>query len=316
MKISVIVPVYNTANDLRKCLQSISSQTYRNLEIICVDDGSYDGSEKIVDEFAQKDSRFRVVHKANGGESSARNTGLRMSTGDCLAFCDCDDWIEAGMYECLAREMQSEKLDIAASGWFKDEKGYSEEIKNRLPVSGEVFGKTKFVEYLYKRDSYRGFAYMWNKLFKRETLTDEEGNLLLFDETLRLGGDVVYLAEAALRAERIKYIDKAFYHYKQRGDSGSHTLSLDRRLDFIRAYEMVIERFRCKGMPSEIIDYLKRFLVYHCTNAVEIALESGEKDNRRIFLDYMRRYQQEYTRLNRQYPERLARFQSLLEAGD
>ena len=90
--VSIIIPVYNTAQYLRKCLDSAKNQTYENLEIICVDDGSTDGSEKIVDEYLD-DDRFVIIHKENGGESSARNTGLLKCTGNYIGFMDCDDWI-------------------------------------------------------------------------------------------------------------------------------------------------------------------------------------------------------------------------------
>ena len=92
--ISVIIPVYNVAEYLPQCLDSVVSQTYRNLEIITVDDGSTDGSGTICDQYAEKDSRFRVIHKANGGVSSARNEGLKTAVGDLIGFVDADDWIE------------------------------------------------------------------------------------------------------------------------------------------------------------------------------------------------------------------------------
>ena len=95
--ISVIVPIYNTELYLDKCMQSILNQTYRNLEIILVDDGSTDNSSQMCDLYAGKDSRIRVIHKENGGQSSARNVGLNVCTGDYISFVDSDDWIELDM---------------------------------------------------------------------------------------------------------------------------------------------------------------------------------------------------------------------------
>ena len=135
-KISIIVPIYNTKNELSRCLSSICNQTYQNLEIICVDDGSSDGSEKIVDKFAKQDSRIVVIHQLNAGESNARNVGLRKATGDYIAFCDCDDWIDNDMYQILTDVMEKEDLDIVASGWYKETnecgQQQTEEIKNIL----------------------------------------------------------------------------------------------------------------------------------------------------------------------------------------
>lgn len=310
--ISVIVPVYNTRNELGRCLNSIVSQTYRNLEILCIDDGSTDGSEKIVDEFAVKDNRIKVVHKINGGESSARNVGLKMSKGQYIAFCDCDDWIEETMFETLARVLTDENVDLAAARWYKDYPTFSEDIINELPVKENIFGRDELLKYLYMRDSYRGFAYMWNKLYKREILKDKKGKLILFDETLQLGGDVLYLAEIALNVQRAKYVDKAFYHYIQREKSGCHTKDVQKLRDALRAYELVIAKFEQERISSEIIDYVKRFLAYHSSNAVEIAIAQKEETAKKEFQSFMMKYEKEYVTLNMQFLERIDRYQRLL----
>lgn len=311
--ISVIIPVYNTEKELPKCLKSICDQTYKDLEIICIDDGSTDGSSQILDEFSMKDNRIKVVHQKNGGESNARNTGLKMASGEYIAFCDCDDWIDTDMYEILARELNCENIDMVGGSWYKETDAYSQEIKNQLPVSDQAFTREELLKYLYKRDSYRGFAYMWNKLYKREILKDKFGELLLFHEDLRLGGDVLYLAEVALNVKKAKYIDRAFYHYYQRNESGCHTKDVDRLQDWLKAYELVLQRFEEECIDGGIIDYVKRFLAYHSSNAVEIAIEQGQEEAKRKFQGLMRKYEQEYVSLNRQYPERIRRYEYLLK---
>lgn len=311
-KISVIVPVYNTKNELSRCLKSIINQTYHNLEIICIDDGSTDGSELIVDQFATMDQRIKVEHKTNGGESSARNIGLKMATGQYIAFCDCDDWLDPDMYEVLVETLENEKVDIAASGWYKEFPGNSQEITNELPVNQGVFGRKELLTYLYMRDSYRGFAYMWDKLYTREVLSNKQGNLILFNEELQLGGDILYLAEAALNTKRAKYVDKALYHYFQRAGSGCHTKDVKRLRDSLRAYEMVIQRFEEEHIDQKIINYVKRFLAYHSSNAAEIAIAQGQTNAVEEFQRYMMKYKQEYVSLNKQYPERIQRYNDLL----
>ena len=114
--ISVIVPIYNTELYLDKCMQSILNQTYRNLEIILVDDGSTDNSSQMCDLYAGKDSRIRVIHKENGGQSSARNVGLNVCTGDYISFVDSDDWIELDMYSTLVEQLEKHGVDLAVSG--------------------------------------------------------------------------------------------------------------------------------------------------------------------------------------------------------
>ncbi len=154
---------------------------------------------------------------------------------------------------------------------------------------------------------------MWNKLYKREILKDKFGNLLLFHEDLRLGGDVLYLAEAALNIKKGKYIDRAFYHYYQRSESGCHTKDVDKLQDWLKAYELVLQRFGEERIDDETIDYVKRFLAYHSSNVVEVAAEQGQEKAKKKFQGLMRKYEQEYVSLNMQYPERIKRYQELLE---
>ena len=185
-KISVIVPVYNSKKELNKCIESISNQTYKNLEIICIDDGSTDGSGHILDALAQNDERIKVVHKTNKGESNARNIGLKMATGEYIAFCDCDDWIDKEMYEVLAKIIETEKVDLAASSWYKESDDNTQLIQNNLPICEDIITRDKLLKYLYMRDSYRGFAYMWNKLYKRE-LFEKQNNRLCILSLLSTG---------------------------------------------------------------------------------------------------------------------------------
>ncbi len=313
-KISVIIPVYNTEKELRKCLYSIQNQSYSNLEIICVDDGSSDASSVIIDEFAKLDPRFKTLHQQNAGESNARNKGLKMATGEVIAFCDCDDWIELNMYEVLMHEMEKYQLDMAAGGWCKEISRKSDVIKNNSSVTDAVFGRDQLLAYLYIRDRYRGFAYMWNKLYKKEVLKDTDGKMLLFDETLSLGGDVVYLAKAALNVSRAKYIDYPFYHYNQRENSGCHTEDVEKLRDWLKAYEIVIKAFEDKNIDRYIIDYVKRFLVYHSSNAVEIAVKKNLEESKNSFQNIMKKYEKEYLKLNSSYPERIERYYRLLES--
>lgn len=311
--LSVIIPVYNTKEELGKCLSSICNQTYKTLEIICVDDGSTDGSGEIVDKFAIRDSRVRVIHQQNAGESAARNTGLRMATGDFIAFCDCDDWLDIDMYEVMMQTMTEENLDMVCASWYKEFDTESIEIKNALPVLNKTFGQKQFLKYLYMRDSYRGFAYMWNKIYKAEILRDTGGGLLLFDETLRLGGDVLYLAKAALNTNRVKYIDKGFYHYYQRRESGCHTQDALKLRDWLRAYEIVIDLFERSAIDGEIVNYVKRFLAYHSSNAVEVAVAQNEELMKQEFQKIMKENKEVYIRLNGEYPKRIERYLELME---
>ena len=167
LKISIILPVYNTKEYLDQCISSVLNQTYTNIELICVDDGSSDGSEKIVDKYASHDSRVIVVHQKNAGEGAARNAGLRLATGDVWGFIDCDDWLELDMYETLLNAMKEHKADISVGSWFEEFPDGGSPVKNTEPVEHNIFDNHQLYYYIYKRDRYRAFGYMWDKLYKK-----------------------------------------------------------------------------------------------------------------------------------------------------
>lgn len=311
-KISIILPIFNTENELPRCLASICNQTYDNLEIICIDDGSTDGSGEILDKFAEKDKRIIAIHQENGGESKARNVALGQATGDYIAFCDCDDWIDEEMYQTLAENLECFDVDLVASSWYKEEKNQSIEIKNALPVITGIIDNSTFIKYLYMRDSYKGFAYIWDKLYKREVVIGDDKKIL-FDESIRLGGDIIWLAEIALRVKTAKYVDRAFYHYNQRETSGCHVKDVSAKIESIRAYEYVIQRFEEESVDNNIIDYVKRFLAYHSSNAAQIAYEQRNKTALALFQRYMNQYRSEYISLNMQHNERISRYNQILE---
>lgn len=314
-KISIIIPVYNTVNYLERCLDSVVSQTYRNMEIICVDDGSTDGSERIVDEFAARDNRVIAIHQDNGGESNARNTGLKIAGGDYIGFMDCDDWIDPDMYETLAKALEDADADMAIAGFYREfeEDGRRITVQNEKPVAPKAFDGQMLLRYLYERDAYRTFAYIWDKLYKREVIYDGAGEPLLFDESMKLGGDVLYLAQCALNTKRAVYVDRTFYHYLQRIDSGCHVPDLARKQDNIRAYRIVQKKFGEHHVEPLVMDFIKRILVYHSSYMAELAYELKDEDVLKEAQALMREYEKEYRRLNADKTEWIKRFEEILQ---
>ena len=138
--VSIIIPIYNTASYLRKCLDSAKNQTYTNLEIICVDDGSTDGSEKIVDEYLD-DDRFVIIHKENSGESSARNTGLLKCTGNYIGFMDCDDWIAKDKVEISLKHFHQDEVGLVyTNGYtFYEKKNQYKKFFKQKQKEGWIF---------------------------------------------------------------------------------------------------------------------------------------------------------------------------------
>lgn len=311
-KVSLIIPVYNSEKYLAKCLKSACNQTYRNMEIICVDDGSTDASGRIVDEFAARDARIVAIHQKNQGESAARNRGLQIASGEYIGFMDCDDWIESDMYESLVTELEKEDADIAISGWFKDTDRESIPIKNEKEVEDKVFTRDKLLKYLYERDSYREFAYMWDKLYKRELLFDSNSALILFDSQLILGGDVLYLGRVALNVKKAVYMDKPFYHYLQRQDSGCHSKDINKRIDWLKAYIKLIAIYENNYIEKYVVDLLKRFLVYHSANVAQMAYEQNNAEGLLYCKEIIEKYKEEYQRLNQDKPERIAWLNEIL----
>ena len=312
-KISVVIPGYNTEQYLKQCLDSVVKQTYDNLEIICVDDGSTDLSSDILDEFAREDSRIIVVHQENHGESYARNVGIRIATGDYVAFLDCDDWLERNMYADLMNYMEEYDVDIVASSWYKDTDNISLSIENRMYVPKEKLTQQQTMMYVYKRDDYQGFAYMWNKLYKKSAVVSKEtGYPILFAEHLQLGGDVLYLAEVLLNINSAIYVDKAYYHYRQRNTSGCHTTDLCKRMDWLKAYEIVIKKFEDREVSEDVLRWVKRFLAYHSSNVAELAFQQDNKIVLGTCHEIMRRYWVEYQQTNNQYQERLNRYDQIM----
>lgn len=311
-KISIVIPIYNTAPYLERCLSSIISQTYDNLQIICVDDGSTDGSGEIVDRFAERDKRVVAIHKQNAGVSSARNAGLKQAVGEYIAFCDSDDWIEADMYQQMAAAMESGDLDMVAASWYKDDGEIKEEIRNKLPVSREIIGRDLLLEYLYKRDYYRGFTFIVTKLFRRGILLKPTGEFREFDEKLVIAEDALYLAEAALNCRKAKYIDAAFYHYAQRESSAYHSKNLYQMGNWVEVYERIIRLFEQSCVENNTVNYVKRFLAYISSNAAQMAYEQGNDEMLEIYQKHMKMYEKEYVRLNEEYPERISDFNKIL----
>ena len=201
-KISVIVPVYNVEAYLPKCLDSILSQTHKELEIILINDGSTDGSRNICDEYAAKDCRIKVIHKQNGGVASARNAGLKIATGEYIAFVDSDDWIETTMY--------SDLLDVCLN-YNCDYVGCSTQIR------GGTSGQVKFLtanEYFANYLDGNMFLTVWSRLCKREVCIDME-----FPENRIVCEDGFVALPTLERAKKIAFLEKALYNYNEREDS-------------------------------------------------------------------------------------------------
>lgn len=219
--ISVIVPIYNVAPYLERCVDSIIKQTYKNLEIILVDDGSTDGASEMCDQFQQQDNRIKVIHKVNGGLVSARKAGIIEASGKYAAYVDSDDWIEHDMYQILVKQMEENDADIVTSGVYRD---YPNDIVEEFDHMQEgVYESERIKDEILPTFMYTGNFYeaginihIYNKLFKRELLLKHQ---LKVKDFIRVGEDAALVYPYILDAEKIVILHKCFYHYCIRNDS-------------------------------------------------------------------------------------------------
>ena len=199
-KVSVIVPIYNVEKELKRCLDSLIRQTLKDIEIICIDDGSEDDSGRILDEYASRYSQIIAIHEENGGVSKARNTGLKRAKGEWIGFVDGDDWIEDNMYETLYGEAVYNNCDIAICGCTPFNNGK----KKRILTSREA------EMIMFDQKEHMG-GYSWSRLIRRDILSGS-----FYDESLRTYQDIVFFYHLFKKAERIFWHDLPLYHYEAR----------------------------------------------------------------------------------------------------
>lgn len=212
-KISVIVPVYKTEDKLNRCIDSILNQTFKDFELILVDDGSPDNSPEICDEYVANDNRVVVIHKENGGVSSARNCGLKKALGDFIAFIDSDDYVEKEYLDLLLRYQQQADADLVMCNYnlFKGNKTdyVSHGFSDGQVLEGDLFKKTIYTN-IAKCDS-TGYFCLWNKLFKKHIIID---NQISFNNDMSFGEDMLFIMDYFKDANKVVFTDKPLYNYE------------------------------------------------------------------------------------------------------
>lgn len=261
--ISVIVPIYKIDKYVGICIESILNQTYRNLEIILVDDGSPDRCPEICDLYASKDFRIKVIHKANGGLVSARKAGLQAATGTLIGYVDGDDWIGPGFYQSLLHSLMETDSDIAIAGFSRDLFSSTKNMLNSVP-SGVYEGESlkQVCQNMLSNGPFymHGLTtYLWNKIFKREVLLQPQMEV---DDRITVGEDAAVVYKAILGCKRIIVTDNCAYHYRQREDSmlktSSNYLEEYKRLKFLN--ECMAKSFEGEPEEYKLQEQLKEFI--------------------------------------------------------
>lgn len=284
--ISVIVPIYNVEKYLDKCLQSIINQTYKNLEIILVDDGSLDDCPQLCEEYAKRDKRIKVVHQKNGGLSTARNKGLSLAKGNYIAFVDSDDTIHQQMYEYLYETLKSHEADMSICDYNVTYEGSEIENNNidKIERNTSVYHGTEIFDNLY--GSLAGVTVVaWNKLYRKELFK----NIHYMEG--KIHEDEFIIHRILDKAKTVVYLNLPLYNYLQRDSSIMGRNFNVGRLDALEALEDRMEFFRHKGyteLYSKTIDCYLNLLITCYYSAKTYINNNSYTFLREKFLDFYR----------------------------
>ncbi len=277
-ELSIIVPIYNGEEYLKKCLDSILAQTYKDFEVILVDDGSRDCSLEICREYEKKDSRVVVFHKENAGLVAARKSGLALAKGEYIGFVDCDDYIDDDMYQALMQTAKKDRADIVVGGILYEYPSRTVVKYNKIP---QGFYNREAIEkrVIPKMLAYSGFvnAGMLSgvvvKVFKREVLVKALPKVY---DNLRIGEDIAITAYSFMNAESATIVKMAAYHYIQSEGSMIRKTDINRFNHICSLYECLMKVDNA-DYKSQINQYISRLVFDAC---VEIVLKSGYKTSK------------------------------------
>lgn len=287
--ISVIVPIYNVEAYLERCIESIVNQTYRNLEIILVDDGSPDGCGSICNQWEKRDSRIKVIHKENGGLSDARNAGMKIATGNYIAYVDSDDWIDSSMYENMMNVLLKEHSDIVSCGFRK-----VSVMNTNMPDQ-----PITFFQYHNTHDALEALItenglqqVVWNKLYKRSLVED-----ILFEKG-KYNEDEFWSYQVIGRANKITVLENIYYNYFQREDSIINEAYSLKRLDGLEGKENRQRYIDC--FYPELSGIARLNLFYSYMYAYQCILRMPNRNERQIGA---KRIESNLSRINLKYSD-------------
>lgn len=289
-QISVIIPIYNVEPYLKKCVDSVLAQTYENIEVILVDDGSTDGCPAICDAYLQEDSRVKVIHKENGGLSSARNAGLNIAKGELISFVDSDDFIEPGMLETMYEALSSSHADMAVCDYRKvDSLGNELSQRPEVVTRDEVLDEAAYWKKVYEPHAMR-YVVAWSKLYRRrlwEKTRYPEG---------KINEDAYVLHELVHACGKIAIVSYVGYNYTVREGSIMSSKMKKANFDLLDAWFLRIAYFQREGKLEEIQKQLSECCVellarYHLCNT------KAEKEQ---FHKYFQEYKSLYNQAKRE----------------
>lgn len=261
-ELSVIVPVYNTKKYLKQCLESLINQTYKEIEIILVDDGSTDGSGQICDQYQSMDARIRVIHQENTGSTFARLQGLKQSTGEYIGFMDSDDWIAPDMYEIFMSKVKEKKYDIISMGYIAVREGKAQKEKDGTLVG--VYERGKNLDTLLSNMMYDAKAKkrgihpsLCSKVIKREHLIKSYKNV---DSNISMGDDAAVFYPCCLQANSILILDEYKYYYRMHSESMCRSMNIDTIGRVYSFYQYMKRELMPYDVKYDILNQLKKYI--------------------------------------------------------
>ena len=254
--VSIIVPIYNSKDFLDRCITSLVTQSYKNLEILLIDDGSTDNSGEICDEWQKKDYRIRVFHKENGGVSSARNIGLKSCKGEYVAFVDCDDFVKQNYVEVLLNSVVENKCDMAIINLIEK---YRDSTEKEIKFSTEkkLLNRYDFLDNITNKNGYQGYS--CNKIFSKKIIDE---NNLIFDENIYYSEDLLFVVKFAEKAEKIYYeFDENLYYYCINEQSSTQVKMNNKLASSIKIYDQIINIFEENDVDPILVkvDYITMY---------------------------------------------------------
>ena len=271
--ISIIIPVYKSERTLYRCIDSVLAQTFINFEVLLIDDGSPDNSGKICDEYAIKDSRIKVIHKENGGVSSARQCGIEVAKGEYTIHVDSDDWVESNMLEVLYQKAKHENADMVICDYY-EEYGKSTLYKKQTP--------TNYTPYQIIKDLFQQLhGSCWNKLIKSACY---KGHNIHFPKDINIMEDKIFIIQTCYFMDKIVYLNKGFYHY-DRTNEESITHNPHKLCTGLIAYNIMSDFYRKNQITNRLL--LEGLRSFQITTLSWVALY-GKKENKQIkYQDYI-----------------------------
>ena len=271
-KISVIIPVYKVEKYIHRCVDSVINQKYKNLEILLIDDGSPDSCPQICDEYAKRDKRIKVIHQYNQGVSVARNTGLKVATGDYITFIDSDDYIDKNMYQDMMYIVEKFDVEVVMCDCVKEysnhQEIYSHNIREGFYNLDQL--RTEYYPHLLMMENveYPPTISNWLLLFKNKKNKDDRP---YYEKGIRFSEDLLFGARLMRQAESFYYMKgKCFYHYCMNEESATHTFALDKWNDYKKLHSKIQEYFgndKIYNFQMQI-DFCLLFLVYNSVSDI------------------------------------------------